>query len=73
MSTVKSADPCKIFACKLQTCLKNNVYQPSKCEDVIEELRKCCIKHSSISLVCEGIDTSKPYEHNTVDYKETLK
>ncbi|XP_014206557.1 cx9C motif-containing protein 4 isoform X2 [Copidosoma floridanum] len=65
MSTVKSADPCKIFA--------YNVYQPSKCEDVIEELRKCCIKHSSISLVCEGIDTSKPYEHNTVDYKETLK
>lgn len=46
----------------------DNVYQPSRCEYVIEELRQCCIKHSAISLVCDGIDTSKPYEHNTVDY-----
>lgn len=46
----------------------DNVYQPSRCESVIEELRQCCIKHSSNSVVCEGIDTTKPYDHKTVDY-----
>ncbi|XP_076620414.1 cx9C motif-containing protein 4 [Colletes latitarsis] len=64
-----AADPCKKFACKLQQCLKDNVYQPSRCESVIEELRQCCILHKATSTVCEGIDISKPYEHNTVDYK----
>ncbi|XP_043476095.1 cx9C motif-containing protein 4 [Leptopilina heterotoma] len=66
-------DPCKKIACKLQTCLKENVYQPSRCEKIIEELRQCCMKHSSHSLVCDGIDTNKPYEHNTVDYKTAIK
>uniref|UniRef100_A0ABD2VW21 Cx9C motif-containing protein 4 n=1 Tax=Trichogramma kaykai TaxID=54128 RepID=A0ABD2VW21_9HYME len=66
-------DPCKKLACKLQKCLQENVYQPSRCEAVIEELRQCCIKISSKSVVCEGIDTSKPYEHKTVDYKEVMK
>jgi len=46
----------------------DNVFQPSRCQEVIEELRKCCLKHSSISTVCDGINTSKPYKHNTVDY-----
>lgn len=50
----------------------DNVYQPSRCGGVIEELRQCCIKNSAVSLVCEGIDTSKPYEHNTVDYVSLL-
>ncbi|CAK9804481.1 Cx9C motif-containing protein 4 [Anthophora quadrimaculata] len=62
------ADPCKKFACKLQQCLKDNVYQPSRCEAVIEQIRQCCIIHSAVSTVCDGIDISKPYEHNTVDY-----
>ncbi|XP_034171532.1 cx9C motif-containing protein 4 isoform X1 [Osmia lignaria lignaria] len=70
MTTV---DPCKKFACKLQQCLKDNVYQPSRCESVIEEIRQCCIHHSAVSVVCDGIDTSKPYEHNTVDYKKAQK
>ncbi|XP_015121774.1 uncharacterized protein LOC107044419 [Diachasma alloeum] len=61
-------DVCKKFACKLQTCLKENMYQPARCEVVIEELRQCCIKYSENSVVCDGIDVSKPYEHNTVDY-----
>ncbi|KAK0081099.1 hypothetical protein PV325_012794 [Microctonus aethiopoides] len=65
---MKKVDPCKKYACQLQTCLRDNVYQPSRCEAVIEELRQCCIKHSDRSLVCEGIDTTKPYEHKTVDY-----
>ncbi|CAK9819311.1 Cx9C motif-containing protein 4 [Anthophora plagiata] len=66
-------DPCKKFACKLQQCLKDNVYQPSRCEAVIEEIRQCCIIHSAVSTVCDGIDTSKPYEHNTVDYRKAQK
>ncbi|KAM0726511.1 Cx9C motif-containing protein 4 [Formica fusca] len=66
-------DPCKQLACKLQKCLKDNVYQPSRCQEIIEEIRKCCLKHSSISAVCDGIDTSKRYEHNTVDYRKVLK
>ncbi|XP_046751737.1 cx9C motif-containing protein 4 [Diprion similis] len=70
---MSTKDPCKQFACKLQKCLKENVYQPARCEEVIEELRQCCIKHSTKSLVCDGIDTSKPYEHNTVDYRKTTK
>lgn len=48
--------------------LSDNIYQPSRCQEVIEELRKCCIKHSYHSTVCDGINTSKQYEHNTIDY-----
>ncbi|XP_011693790.1 PREDICTED: cx9C motif-containing protein 4 [Wasmannia auropunctata] len=70
MTTV---DPCKQLACKLQKCLKDNVYQPSRCQEVLEEIRKCCIKNSSNSKVCDGIDTSKPYEHNTVDYRKVIR
>lgn len=50
----------------------DNVYQPSRCQEILEEIRKCCIKHSSISTVCDGIDTSKRYEHNTVDYVSSI-
>jgi len=48
--------------------LLDNVYQPSRCQEILEEIRKCCIKHSSNSTVCDGINISKPYEHNTIDY-----
>lgn len=68
-----TTDPCKQLACKLQKCLKDNVYQPSRCEDVIESIRQCCIKHHDQSIVCEGIDISKPYEHNTVDYRKVTR
>lgn len=68
-----TTDPCKPFACKLQKCLQDNVYQPSRCESVIEEIRQCCIKHAAESISCSGIDTSKRYEHNTVDYRTALK
>ncbi|XP_076177277.1 cx9C motif-containing protein 4-like isoform X1 [Ptiloglossa arizonensis] len=66
-------DPCKKFACKLQQCLNDNIYQPSRCESVLEEIRRCCIVHKSVSKVCEGIDTSKKYEHKTVDYRTAQK
>lgn len=52
--------------------LLDNVYQPSRCQEIIEEIRKCCLKHSSISTVCDGINTSKRYEHNTVDYVSSI-
>ncbi|XP_015605674.1 cx9C motif-containing protein 4 [Cephus cinctus] len=68
-----TADPCKPLACKLQKCLQDNVYQPSRCESVIEEIRQCCIKNSSRSLVCDGIDTTKPYQHNTIDPATAIK
>ena len=45
----------------------DNVFQPSRCQDVLEQIRKCCMKHSD-SAVCDGINILKPYEHNTVDY-----
>lgn len=49
-------------------CILDNVFQPSRCQEVLDEIRKCCLKHSSVSTVCDGIDTSKRYEHNTIDY-----
>ncbi|XP_034945476.1 cx9C motif-containing protein 4 [Chelonus insularis] len=70
---MNKTDPCKKYACQLQTCLKDNVYQPSRCTSVIENLRQCCRKHFEHSLVCEGIDISQPYEHKTIDYKQAIK
>lgn len=52
-------------------CFLDNVFQPSRCQDVLEQLRKCCIKHSD-STVCDGINTLKPYQHNTVDYVSVI-
>ncbi|XP_011345201.1 cx9C motif-containing protein 4 [Ooceraea biroi] len=69
----KDPDPCKEFACKLQKCLQDNVFQPSRCQGVIEELRQCCTKRTTNSTVCDGINTTKPYNHNTVDYREAMK
>ncbi|XP_033214837.1 cx9C motif-containing protein 4 isoform X1 [Belonocnema kinseyi] len=71
---MKEVDPCKQVACKLQQCLKENLYQPYHCGAILEDLRQCCIKHSSARfVVCQGIDTSKPYKHNTVDYRKATK
>ncbi|XP_014474874.1 PREDICTED: cx9C motif-containing protein 4 [Dinoponera quadriceps] len=73
MTTSPDADPCKKFACKLQKCLNENIYQPSRCQEVIEELRICCRKYSNQSTVCEGINITKPYEHKTIDFRKALK
>ncbi|XP_011150355.1 cx9C motif-containing protein 4 isoform X1 [Harpegnathos saltator] len=70
MTTV---DPCKQFACKLQKCLNDNIYQPSHCQSVIEELRICCKKHTRDSLVCDGIDITRQYQHNTIDFRKALR
>lgn len=50
----------------------DNIYQPSRCQEVIEQLRICCIKHSKESIVCDGINITKPYEHNTVDFVSSI-
>ncbi|XP_037032446.1 cx9C motif-containing protein 4 [Bradysia coprophila] len=57
----KSKDPCKLNACKIQSCLTKNNYQESACLDVLEEMRQCCLKYHDKSLCCSGIKLDKPY------------
>ncbi|PBC34366.1 mature T-cell proliferation 1 neighbor protein [Apis cerana cerana] len=64
-----TTDPCKKFACKLQQCLKDNVYQPSRCEKVLEEIRQCCIIHFASSIVCD----EKSSEIGFIKMNENLK
>ncbi|KAJ8974381.1 hypothetical protein NQ317_001533 [Molorchus minor] len=51
-------DPCKVFACKIQDCLKENKFQEPSCQRILEQMRDCCRKWKDKSLVCEGIDIS---------------
>jgi len=55
----KPFDPCKVNACKIQSCLSENKYQEDKCLEVLEDMRQCCIKWKSVSLCCDGIDLEK--------------
>jgi hypothetical protein len=41
---------------KLKLFFTENNYQESQCQDVLEEMRKCCVQWKSVSLCCEGID-----------------
>jgi Mature-T-Cell Proliferation I type len=73
----KVYDPCKIAACKIQSCLSRksvtflpvasffqfqfnffleNNWQESKCSEVLEAMRQCCLKWKGTSLCCEGIE-----------------
>ncbi|XP_076263744.1 cx9C motif-containing protein 4 [Rhynchophorus ferrugineus] len=52
-------DPCKVFACKIQACLKEHKFQESACQYAIEDMRECCRKWKEKSYVCGGIDTAK--------------
>ncbi|XP_063072830.1 cx9C motif-containing protein 4 [Engraulis encrasicolus] len=45
-------DPCQRQACEIQKCLQANKYIESRCADVIEEMRKCCVIHTSEESVC---------------------
>ncbi|KAG3273278.1 cx9C motif-containing protein 4 [Ictidomys tridecemlineatus] len=50
-------DPCQKQACEIQKCLQANNYIESKCQAVIEELRKCCARYpKGRSLVCSGFE-----------------
>ncbi|KAK4873300.1 hypothetical protein RN001_015329 [Aquatica leii] len=55
-------DLCKVFACKIQSCLEANEYKESACKDAFEDMRQCCIAWGTRSFVCEGIKTSTPYK-----------
>lgn len=35
-------DPCKKYACRLQTCLQKFDYNQTKCQDIIDKLTQCC-------------------------------
>ncbi|KAF6090216.1 C-X9-C motif containing 4 [Phyllostomus discolor] len=50
-------DPCQKQACEIQKCLQANNFRDSKCQAVIQELRKCCARYrKGRSLVCSGYD-----------------
>ncbi|XP_059105956.1 cx9C motif-containing protein 4 [Peromyscus eremicus] len=50
-------DPCQKQACEIQKCLQANNYMESKCQAVIQELRKCCAQYpKGRSLVCSGFE-----------------
>ncbi|XP_037950219.1 cx9C motif-containing protein 4 [Teleopsis dalmanni] len=59
--TSRSKDPCKKYACRIQVCLQENQYQESKCQDLLEDLRLCCVKWHKESVCCSGIDLSRNY------------
>jgi hypothetical protein len=48
------SDPCKKFACAIQSCLEKNNYQEEKCKKQLENLLDCCRKNLENSFVCEG-------------------
>ncbi|XP_029786483.1 cx9C motif-containing protein 4 [Suricata suricatta] len=50
-------DPCQKQACEIQKCLQANNYMESKCQAVVQELRKCCARYAKgRSLVCSGFE-----------------
>ncbi|KAI4470556.1 cx9c motif-containing protein 4 [Holotrichia oblita] len=51
---MKSKDPCKSFACKIQDCLKSHNYQESSCLEAIEDMKNCCKLWGEKSFVCGG-------------------
>lgn len=48
-------EPCQKYACAIQSCLKANNYNESKCEEAIEAMRKCCAKLTTYSFICQGM------------------
>ncbi|XP_019949980.2 cx9C motif-containing protein 4 [Paralichthys olivaceus] len=55
-------DPCQKQACEIQKCLQANRYVESMCEDVIQEMRRCCENLAGNSICCSGFKTSQPPE-----------
>ncbi|XP_051639257.1 cx9C motif-containing protein 4 isoform X2 [Manacus candei] len=50
-------DPCQKQACEIQKCLQANNYLESKCETVLQEMRKCCARYSQgRSVCCSGFE-----------------
>ncbi|EPQ19464.1 Protein p13 MTCP-1 [Myotis brandtii] len=64
-------DPCQKQACEIQKCLQANNYMESKCQAVIQELRKCCARYpKGRSLVCSGFEKE---EEEKLTLKSTSK
>ncbi|XP_042830886.1 cx9C motif-containing protein 4 isoform X1 [Prionailurus viverrinus] len=64
-------DPCQKQACEIQKCLQANNYMESKCQAVIQELRKCCARYpKGRSLVCSGFENE---EEEKLTLKPTAK
>ncbi|CAM9393842.1 unnamed protein product [Bubo scandiacus] len=50
-------DPCQKQACEIQKCLQVNNYMESKCETVLQEMRKCCARYpKGRSTCCSGFE-----------------
>ncbi|XP_039427870.1 cx9C motif-containing protein 4 isoform X3 [Corvus cornix cornix] len=50
-------DPCQKQACEIQKCLQVNNYMESKCEAVLQEMRKCCARYTKgRSICCSGFE-----------------
>ncbi|XP_014732666.1 PREDICTED: cx9C motif-containing protein 4 isoform X1 [Sturnus vulgaris] len=50
-------DPCQKQACEIQKCLQENNYLESKCEAVLQEMRKCCARYTKgRSVCCSGFE-----------------
>ncbi|XP_035748621.1 cx9C motif-containing protein 4 [Egretta garzetta] len=48
-------DPCQKQACEIQKCLQVNNYMESKCETMLQEMRKCCAQYpKGRSICCSG-------------------
>ncbi|ESO83794.1 hypothetical protein LOTGIDRAFT_132754 [Lottia gigantea] len=56
-------DPCQKQACAIQKCLQANNYQESKCESVLEDMKKCCEKFGKLSGCCDGIKYEKSHKN----------
>lgn len=61
MSSKKNKDPCKVSACRIQTCLKEHNFDETRCYDVLEAMRQCCLKWHQVSLCCSGIKLDRDY------------
>ncbi|XP_065078933.1 cx9C motif-containing protein 4 [Ochlerotatus camptorhynchus] len=61
MSRSTSKDPCKSSACRIQTCLKEHKFDETKCYDVLEDMRQCCLKFHKVSICCSGIKLERNY------------
>ncbi|GJP54216.1 hypothetical protein CLOM_g13314 [Closterium sp. NIES-68] len=54
---------CKPHACAIQSCLKKNEYQPSRCTSPIRRLHECCMKLQAAGATsphCAAVDAHLP-------------
>ncbi|RDD38490.1 Cx9C motif-containing protein 4 [Trichoplax sp. H2] len=53
-------EPCKDIACAIQVCLRDNHYQEDKCKDILEAMRRCCLKpNAKNSICCSGFKSKE--------------